>query len=109
VKIDGDRYLNIDRIDGIFYDKRNNLNVLRIFVGGLGEPWTTSETPEEFLKKIKDPSDSFTQEEKDMLMEMLSTQHYKNAGYSDIADIRLYDEMCNNIERKIKESPLWTD
>jgi hypothetical protein len=105
VKIEEDRYLNIDRIDGILF----NDGRVSIFVGGSDEPWTLYDTPEEFLKKIKDPSDSFTQEEKDMLMEMLSTQHYKNAGYSDIADIRLYDEMCNNIERKIKESPLWTD
>jgi hypothetical protein len=109
VKIDEDSYVNIDRIDGIFYSKRNDQSVLKIFVGGSDEPWTTSETPEEFLKKIQNPQDSFTQEEKDMLIEMLRTQCYKNKDYSDIADIRLYDEICNNIEQKIKRSPLWAN
>lgn len=101
VEIDDNRYLNIDRIDGIFYDKRNGENVLKIFVGGSDEPWPTSETPEEFLKKIKDPLNSFTQEEKDMLNAALITKcnghYYKNK------------EIYNSIMRKIKTSPLWID
>lgn len=59
VKIDDERYLNIDRIDGIFYEKRNGQNVLKIFVGGSDEPWTLDNTPEEFMKKIKNPLNIF--------------------------------------------------
>lgn len=101
-KINDERYLNIDRIDGIFYDKQNGKNALKIFVGGSDVPWTLYNTPEEFMKKIKDPSNSFTQVEKDMLSAALNTKcndghYYKNK------------EIYDSIMRKIKTSPLWID
>jgi hypothetical protein len=97
VKIEEDRYLNIDRIDGILF----NDGRVSIFVGGSDEPWTLYDTPEEFLKKIKDPSDSFTQEEKDMLSAALNTKCNE--------DYYKYEEICDSIMRKIKKSPLWAD
>jgi hypothetical protein len=97
VKIDGDRYLNIDRIDGILF----NDGRVSIFVGGSDEPWTLYDTPEEFFKKIKNPSDSFTQEEKDMLSAALNTKCNE--------DYYRYEEIYDSIMRKIKKSPLWTD
>lgn len=97
VKIDGDRYVNINRIDGIVCDKES----ISIFVGGSDDPWTTSETPEEFLKKIKDHLNSFTQEEKDMLSAALNTKCNE--------DYYKYEEICDSIMRKIRASPLWTD
>lgn len=102
VKINDERYLNIDRIDGIFYDKQNGKNPLKIFVGGSDDPWTISETPEEFLNKIKDPLNSFTQEEKDMLSAALITKCYDGHYYKNK---KIYD----SIMRKIKTSPLWID
>lgn len=99
VKIDKGRYVNIDRIDGIFY--RYGQKILQIFVGGSDNPWRSDDTLEEFLKKIQDPSDSFTQEEKDMLSAALNTKCNE--------DYHKYKEIFDSIMRKIKASPLWTD
>jgi hypothetical protein len=97
VKINENSYVSIDRIDGISFNDR----CISIFVGGSDEPWMLDDTPEEFLKKIKDPSDNFTEMEKDMLIAALNTKCNE--------DYYRYEEIYDSIMKKIKVSPLWAD